>query len=203
MSIVGVLLVLLGQLLAFTDLGCFLRCDFHRRLDHAFNFCSIFLLFGLLELWWLLVSMCQRPDLFQPLSTLVRQSVFLLSLSSCQMVQYSSSLRFASMIFFSSTDLLVNLVDPLLTHTPYHRFSAQQLPFSSHHQGCLVPVGCRVDAVSRWVQLAWQVLEACAWKLSVSARSSTKFAPMSDGFPLFTSPAFVVSSPPPSVGSDD
>ena len=45
----------------------------------------------------------------------------------------------------------MNLVDPLLTHTPYHRFSAQQLPFSSHHQGCLVPVGCRVDAVSRWV----------------------------------------------------
>ena len=211
-SIVGLPPVLLRHCLVFRDLlnfvvraGCFLRCDFLRRIVRAFGFCNILISVSLFKIVVTFAVNCQRPDLFQ---SLIKN--WSNGRSSC-----------------CHRRLL------LLVHTPHverHSCSAQQLLFSLYHR----PVSClsraalaRTSVVCRFapktnvsllsllfklaelglrVRLASVASESLrlktrAWQSSVRVVEHCAAKP--DGFLLFTSPACAVPSPPQTVGSDD
>ena len=193
MSIVGLPPVLLRHCLVFRNLlnivvraGCLLRCDFLRRLVRAFGLCSILISVSLLKIVVTFAVNCQRPDLFQGL------------------IKHWSNSR--SSCCHRRLLLLVHI-----PHVERHRCSAQQLLFSLYRRACLVPVSClsplaRVFLLSLLLKLAELGVRASlasvvsgssrlrtrAWQSLVSAWSSTRFAPKSDGFPLFTKPAAVI-----------
>ena len=111
------------------------------------------------------------------------------------------------------SDSLVGLV---LNHTPYvqrHRCSAQQsgVAFTRSPVRCKFAPKARVFLLSVLFKLAELGVRARSASVghslflvaSVAAWSSTRFAPKSDGFPLFTSPDFAAPSPPRTEGSDD